>query len=71
MSDKIPVQNEKTLLRDTKTGALLSTDTSGAAQYKRRIQEEHDKNNELNTLKQELSDIKNLLKKLIGENYGG
>jgi hypothetical protein len=46
-------------------GSSLNTDLAGLKAYKLRKQKEQQKENEINNLKQELSEIKDLLLKLI------
>lgn len=64
--DKIPVQNEK-LVRDTHTGALLSTDRDSVKAYERRKQEVQAQKDRINRLEQELSELKELMSSLIGK----
>jgi hypothetical protein len=66
MTDKIPVQNEK-LVRDMRSGALLSTDKDSIKAYERRKQEAKAQKDRINRLEHELSELKALMSKLIEE----
>jgi hypothetical protein len=68
VSSKIKVENREDLVRDTRTGAILSNDLTSVALYKA-------KKNEINKMRQleskvvgmetDIKDIKNLLQKLV------
>ena len=71
MSEYIKVKDNQDLVRDTKSSALLNTDTLALKAYK------HKKNKELQLenvfkeheeLKKDMNDIKDLLKELLGRN---
>jgi hypothetical protein len=64
--EKIPVQNEK-MVRDTRTGALLSTDRDSVKAYERRRREAQAQKDRINRLEHELSELKALMSKLIEE----
>jgi hypothetical protein len=66
MTQKIPVQNEK-LVRDMRSGALLSTDKDSIKAYERRKQEAKAQKDRINRLEHELSELKALMSKLIEE----
>jgi hypothetical protein len=66
MTHKIPVQNEK-LVRDMRSGALLSTDKDSIKAYERRKQEAKAQKDRINRLEHELSELKALMSKLIEE----
>ena len=63
---KIPVKNEK-LVRDTRTGALLSIDRDSVRAYERRKREAEAQKDRINKLEHELSELKGLISKLIEE----
>lgn len=63
---KIPVQNER-LVRDTRSGALLSTDRDSIKAYERRRQEAQAQKDRINKLEHELSELKELVANLIGK----
>jgi predicted transcriptional regulator len=68
VSSKIKVENREDLIRDSRTGAILSNDLTAVALYKT-------KKNEINKMRQleskvvgmetDIKDIKNLLQKLV------
>ena len=64
--EKIPVQNEK-MVRDTRTGALLSTDRDSVKAYERRRREAQAQKDRINRLEHELSELKEIISKLIEE----
>jgi hypothetical protein len=64
--DKIPVQNEK-MVRDTRSGALLSTDRDSVKAYERRRREAQAQKDRINRLEHELSELKGIISKLIEE----
>ena len=64
--EKIPVKNEK-LVRDTRTGALLSVDRDSIKAYERRKQEAKAHKDRINKLEGELSELKTLVSKLLEE----
>ena len=66
MIDKIPVQNER-MVRDMRSGALLSTDKDSIKAYERRKQEAKAQKDRINRLEHELSELKTLMSKLIEE----
>lgn len=60
--------DETTIYRDSTSSAIISKDVSGLQAYKaKRMQQEKMKELEtnINTVKEELSEIKNLLKQII------
>ena len=63
---KIPVQNEK-MVRDTKSGALLSVDMDAVRAYERRKREVQAQKDRINRLENEVSELKALVTKLIKE----
>ena len=66
MTHKIPVQNER-MVRDMRSGALLSTDKDSIKAYERRKQEAKAQKDRINRLEHELSELKALMSKLIEE----
>jgi DeoR/GlpR family transcriptional regulator of sugar metabolism len=64
MPNRIKVKNER-LVRDTKTGAILSTDHDSIHAYERRKHEHLAQKERINKLEQELFDLKSLVSKLI------
>ena len=77
MTKYLKVENEKDLVRDSHSGAIINRNVSEFEAYKKRkikMQENQDKVRdacrEINNLKQELYEIKDLIKKLVGKNGG-
>ncbi len=75
MTKYLKVENEIDLVRDTSSGAIINRNVSEFEAYKKRklkMQENQDKVRdacrEINNLKQELYEIKDLIKKLVGKN---
>jgi hypothetical protein len=64
MSEKIPVKNEK-IVRDVKTNALIFTDTEATDRYEKRKSEILREKQELDTLKSDVLEIKEMLKHLL------
>ena len=60
----IPVEGHSNLYRDKNTGAIINTDNSGYAQYKKMKQRRQTERVELDTLKKDIDEIKSLLKEL-------
>ena len=74
MTKYLKVENEIDLVRDSKSGAIINKNVSEFEAYKKRklkMQENQDKVRdacrEINNLKQELYEIKDLIKKLVGK----
>lgn len=62
--EKIPVLNEK-LVRDSKSGALLSTDRDAVTAYERKKRESSAQKDRINRLEQELLELRSVVSKLI------
>ena len=58
----IPVEGERNLFRDKKTGAIINTDSSGYTQYKKMKQRRQTEREELDILRKDINEIKSLLK---------
>ena len=74
MTKYLKVKNEIDLVRDSSSGAIINRNVSEFEAYKKRklkMQENQDKVRdacrEINNLKQELYEIKDLIKKLVGK----
>ena len=63
--DFAKVQGHDGLVRDMNTGAIINTDSSGYAQYKKMKQRRQTEREELDTLKKDIDEIKSLLKELL------
>lgn len=61
----IRIEGHQHLYRDEKTGAIVNTDTSGYAQYIKMKNDKQKQREEIDQLKSDVSEIKNLLKELI------
>ena len=68
----LKVEGHRTLVRETNSNAIVNTDRSAYQVYMQRVKEAKQSNNdlryavrEINTLKVELTEIKNLLGKLV------
>ena len=75
MTKYLKVENEIDLVRDSKSGAIINKNVSEFEAYKKRKLNMKDKQDkvrdacrEINNLKQELYEIKDLIKKLVGKN---
>tara|TARA_B100000035_G_scaffold88446_1_gene74364 strand:- start:181 stop:396 length:216 start_codon:yes stop_codon:yes gene_type:complete len=62
--DLIPVEGHSNLFRDKNTGAIVNTDSSGYAQYKKLKQRRQTEREELDILKRDIEEIKSLLKEI-------
>ena len=60
--DLIPVEGHSNLFRDKNTGAIVNTDSSGYAQYKKLKQRRQTEREELDILKRDIEEIKSLTK---------
>jgi tetrahydromethanopterin S-methyltransferase subunit B len=68
MRTYIKIKDHENLVKDPQTGAILNTDNNALVRHEmrmREIEKEKRKEEEINNLKSELSDIKALLQKLI------
>ena len=61
----LKVKDNDHLYRDVNTGAIINTDNSAFEKYKRSKLKFQNMEHELNYLKDEISEIKNLLKQLV------
>ena len=66
--NKVKVEGHSNLYRDTQSGAVINSNRSEYEQYMKAKQNRNGMRNEINTLKQELDEIKQLLKKLTNVN---
>ena len=60
----IPVEGNKNLFRDEKTGAIINMDKSGYNSYMSEKRRNSDKQAELDEMKNEIETLKSLLKEL-------
>jgi len=61
----LKVKDNDHLYRDVNTGAIINTDNSSFEKYKRSKLKFQNMEHELNYLKEEISEIKGLLKQLV------
>tara|TARA_B100002019_G_scaffold233043_1_gene206965 strand:- start:588 stop:791 length:204 start_codon:yes stop_codon:yes gene_type:complete len=66
--DKIKVEGHSNLYRDPKTGAVINSNNSDYENYMKAKANREGMVSEINTLKQELDEIKQLLKKFTNGN---
>lgn len=65
MSNLIPVEGHSNLFRDENTGAIINNDDSGYIAYMRAKNLKNNERQEIEEMKSEISEIKNLLSKII------
>ena len=61
----IPVEGEKNLFRDENSGAIVNCDTFGYSQYIKMKSDRKKQREEIDQIKQDISEIKTLLKEII------
>lgn len=66
----VKIQDHEELIRDNNSSAVLNVDNQALEQYKARKRKQREKNEEIENLKQDVSEIKSLLYKLL-EKEGG
>ena len=62
---KIPVEDRGDIYRDSESSAIISQDISAYEQRKRILKRNQEEKNEINNLKDEVSELKSLLRELI------
>mgnify|MGYP001409061960 CR=1 FL=1 len=60
----IPVEGHKNLYRDEKSGAIINTDSHGFSQYKKSKNIKLTQRQEIDKMKDDIEEIKNLLKQI-------
>ena len=60
----IPVEGQKHLFRDENSGAIINTDSHGYSQYKKTRKLKLTQKQEIDNLKKDIEEIKNLLKSI-------
>jgi len=63
----IPIKDYKHLYRDENSGAVINTDTAGYQQYKKTKKLKFNQKNEIEKMKDDIEEIKNLLKQIINK----
>ena len=58
----IPVEGHKNLYRDEESGAIINTDSHGYSQYKKSKNIKLTQKEEIDSMKKDIEEIKNLLK---------
>ena len=61
----IPVKDHKNLYRDEKSGAIINTDTGGFNRYKKMKRFKDNQTDEIDKIKEDISEIKELLKQFL------
>ena len=61
----IPVEGHKNLYRDEKSGAIINTDSHGYSQYKKSRNIKLNQKEEIDSMKNDIEEIKNLLKLIV------
>jgi len=60
----IPVEGHKHLFRDEKSGAIINTDSHGFSQYKKSKNIRLTQKEEIDNMKRDIEELKDLLKKI-------
>tara|TARA_Y100001972_G_scaffold29771_1_gene36655 strand:+ start:729 stop:923 length:195 start_codon:yes stop_codon:yes gene_type:complete len=60
----IPVEGHKHLFRDEKSGAIINTDSHGFSQYKKSKNIRLTQKEEIDSMKRDIEELKDLLKKI-------
>ena len=60
----IPVEGHKHLYRDEKSGAIINTDSHGYSQYKKSRNIKLNQKEEIDSMKKDIEEIKNLLRSI-------
>ena len=66
----IPVEGHKNLYRDEKSGAIINTDSHGFSQYKKTRKLKLTQKEEIDTMKKDIEEIKNLLRLIVEKQTG-
>ena len=61
----IRVEGHKNLYRDEKSGAIINTDSHGYSQYKKSRNIKLNQKEEIDSMKKDIEEIKNLLKLIV------
>ena len=61
----IPVEGHKNLYRDEKSGAIINTDSHGYSQYKKSRNIKLNQKEEIDSMKKDIEEIKNLLRMIV------
>ena len=66
----IPVEGHKHLYRDEKSGAIINTDSHGFSQYKKSKKLKLTQKQEIDSMKKDIEEIKNLLRLIVEKQTG-
>ena len=66
----IPVEGHKNLYRDEKSGAIINTDSQGYSQYKKSKNIKLSQKEEIDTMKKDIEENKNLLRLIVEKQMG-
>ena len=61
----IPVKDHKNIYRDEESGAIISTDSIGYAQYMKTRSKKRIERDEIEEIKSDIAEIKGLLKEIV------
>ena len=61
----IPIKDHKNFFRDEKSGAIINTDTGGFNRYKKMKRFKDNQKDEIDKIKEDISEIKELLKQFL------
>lgn len=70
MENLIPVEGSKNLFRDKMTGAIINYDSNGYNEYVKSKNKRRKEREEIEKLKDDISEIKNLLNQLLQSKNG-
>ena len=62
---RIPVKDRGDIYRDSESSAIISQDISSYEQRKRILKQKQEEKNEINNLKDEVAELKSLLRELM------
>jgi hypothetical protein len=62
----VKIENEPGYVKDKSCQAIISTDNSALEAYRARRKREQDRLDEINNLKQDVAEIKDLLRQILG-----
>lgn len=62
---RLKIENHEELVRDTRTNAILNTDNDALASYRARRDKERQLREDVEGLKTDMSEIKELLKQIV------
>ena len=67
---RVRVEGHPNLYRDEQTGAIINTDVEGYENYVKELNNREKEKQEFNQMKDEIQEIKSLLKQLLSEKNG-